>query len=257
MSILEKLTENIYRIKIPFDNIYTSVFIIKKDDFLILADTATTKSDVTDYIIPAIEDMGGNLKYVILSHTHGDHAGGYRYIKELYPEVKVILFDKAYADNKQYTDYIIPYDGQIISDCIKIYNFKGHSKDSLGLLDTRTNTLLTFDSFQLFGVGRYGTGLWDVNEYLKSVMRAKELMTDMVIAAHEFYPHGAIINGKKSVVEFFDGCTECIDIYREFLYNNQDKNPDDLAELYNNTYRERPTVSTNLFALITKYSSQN
>lgn len=257
MNIAEKLTENIYRIKIPFDNIYTSVFIIKTEDFLILADTATTKEDVTDYIIPAIQEMGGNLRYVILSHTHGDHAGGYKHIKEIYPEVKVILYDENYAINKGFTDYIIPEDEEIFFDCIKVFNFKGHSKDSLGLLDTRTNTLLTFDSFQLFGVGRYGTGLWDVNEYLESVKRAKELMTDMVIAAHEFYPYGAVINGKKGAIKFFDGCTDCIDIYREFMCNNQDKNPDELAELYNNTYPERPTVSTNLFSLITKYSSQN
>ena len=250
MNIAEKLTENIYRIKVPFDNIYTSVFIIKKDDFLILADTATTKSDVMDYIIPAIEDMGGNLKYVILSHNHGDHAGGYKHLKEIYPEIKVILFDKDYAANKGFDHCIIPDDGEEFFDCIKVFNFKGHSKDSLGLFDTRTNTLLTFDSFQLYGVGRYGTGLWDIDEYFSSVKRAKCLDINTLIAAHEYYPLGSLICGKDNIDKFFDECISCIYTYRDFFCNNNQKEPKELASLYNKTYPERPTVSEHLFDLI-------
>lgn len=249
MNIAEKLTENIYRIKIPFDNIYTSVFIIKVEDFLILADTATTKDDVTEYIVPEIEKSGGNLKYVILSHNHGDHLGGYKYIKEIYPKVKVILFDENYAINKGFTDYIIPKDEEVFFDCIKLYNFKGHSKDSLGLLDTRQNTLLTFDSFQLMGVGRYGGGITNIKEYFESLNRAKNIGVNILIPSHEYYPMGSFIEGEDTG-KFFDECKNCVYMYKDFL----DKNPlldcEQLAALYNNTYPERPKVNKNIFELI-------
>jgi len=249
MNIAEKLTENIYRIKVPFDNIYTSVFIIKKDDFLILADTATTKNDVTDYIVPVIEEMGGNLKYVILSHNHGDHAGGYKHIKEIYPEVKVILFDDNYAVNKGFSDYIIPKDEEVFFDCIKVFNFKGHSRDSLGLLDTRTDTLLTFDCFQLMGVGRYGGGISDIKEYFRSINRAKSITPATIVTAHEYYPMGSLIK-REDANKFFDKCRDCVYMYKEFADENPLLDCDDLAALYNKTYPERPVINKNLFDLI-------
>ncbi len=253
MILSEKITENIFRIKVPFDNVYTSVFIIKVNDFLVLADTATTEIDVKEYIIPAIEEAGGNLKYMILSHNHGDHAGGCRYLKEIYPDAKVILFDENYAINKEFNDYIIPKDEEVFFDCIKVFNFKGHSKDSLGLLDLRTDTLLTFDSFQLMGVGKYGTGLWDIKEYFSSLDRAKQLRINTLTASHDYYPMGSVITGE-NIDKFFDECRNCIYMYKDFLDKNPLLDSKELADFYNETFPERPTISKILFELIKETS---
>ncbi len=69
----------IYRLKIPFDQIYTSVFLIETPNGAALVDCATTSEDVDDRIVPALKEMNyelSDLKMLILTHKHGDHAGG-------------------------------------------------------------------------------------------------------------------------------------------------------------------------------------
>ena len=76
---IRKISDNIFRLTIPFMDIYTSVFLIKTPKGAVLFDTATYDSDVTDYIIPFLNDSGVSreeLKYVFVSHNHGDHSGG-------------------------------------------------------------------------------------------------------------------------------------------------------------------------------------
>ena len=51
----EQETDNIYRLKVPFDQIYTSVFLLRLEGTTVLVDCATTPSDVTDVILPALD----------------------------------------------------------------------------------------------------------------------------------------------------------------------------------------------------------
>ena len=69
----------IYRLKVPFENIYTSVFLIKAEDGDILVDCATTDQDVDEHIAPALQQLGTDIskvKKIVITHKHGDHAGG-------------------------------------------------------------------------------------------------------------------------------------------------------------------------------------
>lgn len=70
----------IYRLRVPFDNEeYTSVFLIKKAEGNVLIDCATTAEDVDGYILPALEKAGialTEIRYLVLTHQHSDHAGG-------------------------------------------------------------------------------------------------------------------------------------------------------------------------------------
>lgn len=50
--------KGIYRLKVPFDDLYTSVFLVVTPQRLILVDCATTADDVELCIIPALEQMG-------------------------------------------------------------------------------------------------------------------------------------------------------------------------------------------------------
>ena len=79
MSRFCKQTDGIYRLKIPFDTVYTSVFLIETDKDDILVDCASNARDVDEFIVPALENMGkkmADIKAIVLTHRHGDHAGG-------------------------------------------------------------------------------------------------------------------------------------------------------------------------------------
>ena len=74
-----KDSERIYRLRVPFMSVYTSVFLAVAQGEVFLVDCATTESDVRDIIVPALERLGYSLPDVsalVLTHPHSDHAGG-------------------------------------------------------------------------------------------------------------------------------------------------------------------------------------
>ena len=65
----------IYRLRVPFEAIYTSVFLIRLSTGPILVDCATTDTDVDTVILPALEEIGVSLSEIdgiVLTHRHGD-----------------------------------------------------------------------------------------------------------------------------------------------------------------------------------------
>ena len=94
-----KEVSDIFRLKIPFDDIYTSVFLIKSSEGPILVDCATTAEDVDEYIIPALRLMGyapSDIRCLVLTHSHSDHAGGLPRLLELTPNIEIIRRAKKY-----------------------------------------------------------------------------------------------------------------------------------------------------------------
>ena len=58
MNEFYKETDGIYRLRVPFDRIYTSVFLIVSPSGTALVDCATTDEDVNGYIVPALKKNG-------------------------------------------------------------------------------------------------------------------------------------------------------------------------------------------------------
>ena len=72
MENLFKINENIYRLTVPFFDVYTTVYFVETDEGILVFDTATYDSDVEDYILPAIDYVGidkEQIKYVFISHN--------------------------------------------------------------------------------------------------------------------------------------------------------------------------------------------
>jgi len=167
--------ENIYRLKIPFENLYTSVFLIKLKGDFILVDCGTYLSDVDEYIIPALNLIKVRLediRYLILTHKHSDHAGGLKRILEKIPTLKAIdkVADLSFGD-------------------IIIYDLKGHTSDSIGVLDKRTGTLISGDGLQGLGVGKYRLLIENREEYLKSIDKIKkDKRIKNILFSHAYEP---------------------------------------------------------------------
>ena len=74
MNKFYNVTDSIYRLKVPFEAIYTSVFLIKSPSGAILVDCATTSEDVDQCIVPALVEMGyelSDIETLVLTHNHG------------------------------------------------------------------------------------------------------------------------------------------------------------------------------------------
>ena len=166
--------KDIYRLKVPFENIYTSVFLIRSPSGVILVDSATTAEDVDEYILPALKKTKTSFSDVttlILTHAHGDHAGGLSRLTSLIPSVEVIR------------------DVRELFDGICTYPMAGHTYNCIGVLDTRTNTLISGDGLQGAGVDKYRCYTESPKAYLETVKRIQnDKRIENLLFSHSYEP---------------------------------------------------------------------
>ena len=189
--------EGIYRLKVPFETVYTSVFLVETYSGAVLVDCATTAEDVDEVILPALRNMGHellNIDAVVLTHHHGDHAGGIKRILTHAPKIKVIT--KV---------------GNIGED-IFVYPMAGHTEDSVGVFDRRTGTLISGDGLQGAGVGKYRCSVKNKNAYLETVDRIKkDQRIENILFSHAYepwYKDGAF--GRETVDKCLSDCLEYV-----------------------------------------------
>ena len=196
MEFLKEIGD-IYRLKVPFDGeVYTSVFLIKRANGNILIDCATTQEDVDGYIIPALQKAElslADIRYLVLTHQHSDHAGGRRHIVSVEKGIKVI----ENADEK-------------LLNGLTMYAMKGHTLDSIGVFDEATGTLVAGDGLQGYGVGKYRCTLESREEYITTIEKIKsnpKIQNLLFSHAYEpWYKDGAF--GREEVEKCLQDCME-------------------------------------------------
>ncbi len=243
MASFEKLLDGIYRLKVPFESLYTSVFLIETKEEAILFDFATTVFDAENIIIPALRELGKSPNFLVASHTHGDHIGGLERLHKEFPKASVLMYDEAYAKEHKEIEILTLQNGQYIIPGIKAINIPGHSNSCCVLLDERTNTLLTGDAVQLFGIDRFGLGISDINKYISSIDILRKLGAENLVASHEFAPLGALSYGKKATEDYLDCALDCLKKAQVFVLDRIKKgyNKEEILREYNN--QGLPTIS--------------
>ena len=167
-------TPGIYRLTVPFESVYTSVFLITTPNAAFLVDCATTAYDVDTYIVPALEKIGFSLTSItalVLTHRHDDHAGGCERILQYAPNIDVVTEVRSLADG------------------VSTYPMAGHTEDCIGVLDERCHTLISGDGLQGAGVDVYRCSLRDKNAYAQTLERIKnDKRIENILFSHAYEP---------------------------------------------------------------------
>ena len=83
-----------------FDNLYyvgfeqIGTWTLRTSDGLILFDTLNNPMEAETVLEPGLRKLGLNpaeIKYIVLSHGHGDHYGGATYFQQKYPNARVMM----------------------------------------------------------------------------------------------------------------------------------------------------------------------
>lgn len=203
----DKLAQGIFRIKVPFDDIFTTVYVYVCDEGVALIDSATYSADADKYIVPALNELGiENVKYLLLTHNHDDHMGGIYRLKEIFSDARIFATFKT-----ELSDSHILTDGQTIIGNLQAIYLPGHTDNSVGYFDLKTKTLMSGDCLQLAGIGKYRGGIAYPEQYINSCNKLKNMDIRRIVAAHEYDPLGSIAEGEKTVKEYLDKCIEiCI-----------------------------------------------
>ena len=197
MNEFYKEKDRIYRLRVPFAAIYTSVFLIESEEGDVLLDCATTADDVDNRIIPALECLGkriDGIKYIVISHNHKDHAGGLTRILERAPNMEVIREVKA------------------ISSSVSTYPLAGHTEDLIGIFDKRSRTLISADGLQGAGVDRYRCYTQNPTSYIATLERIKnDEMIENILLSHAYEPWNKdSIIGRENVIQCLIDCSKYV-----------------------------------------------
>ena len=197
MNIIAKESQDIIRLRVPFEELYTSVFLVRAEGGLMLVDCATTAEDVDEYIVPSILKLGYRLsevRTIVITHHHSDHDGGLERILELVPNIRVI-------------------DGiSELAPMIKAVPLPGHTTHCIGLLDERCGTLISGDGLQGAGVGKYRCLVQDKAMYLDTLRRLKsDERIKKILFSHAYEPwYKDSACGREEILYALDECAKYI-----------------------------------------------
>ena len=196
MIKFERINEYIMRLKVPFENIYTAVFLVKTTDGYMLIDAAAGQRDVEEIILPALRECVDtcDIKYLFCTHLHGDHGGGIRFLLPHLENAKVSAVGSRAIELYGEDNVRLVRDGDELLGLLAVH-LPGHSHDACAIFDARTGTLISGDAVQLYGITRYGCGVGMPGEYKKSLLRLLEMPIETLVASHEYYPLGSIAKG--------------------------------------------------------------
>lgn len=249
-----QLTPDITAIRVPFLDIFTTVFLVKTEAGNLLFDTATYPTDITEIILPALAELGVGieaLSAVLISHPHRDHMGGLEELLTLAPDITVIAGSNAPQKTHTIKNLIIGRDGDSILDSLQIVAIPGHTTDAIALLDTRTGTLLSGDGLQLFGI--FGSGYWGANisfpkAHLAALERIAALPITAIYPAHDYHPVGDAYIGKDAIGRALDACREPLFAIRDMILASPDQSDEELSALYRK--QALPKVGSHIFAAV-------
>lgn len=206
---LYQIDENIYKLDMPPIN---SLFLIRNCDDWYFIDAGKSPLDIQRYVISAAQELQFsfcNVKGILLTHSHWDHTDGLPYLLTLCPNVTVYTNSNsipALADSS----YKLVKNGYLIDDLFHVVSIVGHSDDSIGFIDTRTNTLFSGDAIQLYGISTCGMFIfYGIDNYLSSLQSLLTMPIDRIIASHPYVPNGAFAIGTRQAKQHIQDSIDC------------------------------------------------
>ena len=233
MNSFEHITGEIYRLKVPFYSVYTSVFVIVSGASTVIFDSGSNETDVTGIILPALKNSGFVPSHIAISHHHDDHSGGVSALAKAFPSAVIYAFGDELGEIYSDIYYHRFSDGDEICDGVEFLNLKGHTSDCGAIFDKRSKTLLSVDCFQLCGINKYGCGVILGADYLKSIDRILKTDVENIIASHEYVPLGAAAFGRENTEKYLTECRNYFEKIGIFVREHKNKKLEEIVTLYN------------------------
>ncbi len=253
----QRINKDIHRLTIPYKDIYTTIYTVHTDQGVLLFDSGSYDEDIENYVVPFLEELGITpqmLKCVFISHNHADHAGGLASLIKIYPETRIFSLSEPLLEKFSDCSVYNPKDRDIILEVLKVVTIPGHTMDSSAILDTRTKTLISGDSLQLYG--NYGSGKWGANisfpsKHIEAIDKLRSMDIQCILTAHDYHPCGHIYVGKDEVARSLDCCIEPLRRVEYLILQHPDLNDEQICGIYNSS-ENLPTLGEHVVSAIRK-----
>lgn len=245
--LLYKFGENIYKLEVPFFNIYTAVYIVKNGKNAFIIDCADSTLDAQNYILPTLKEIGVEnewVKGIFLTHGHGDHIGGLPLILKECKNAKIYGFARPNIEFPEDRFYSV-CDGEIIEENIKVLLLEGHDKQNGGYIYLPSKTLFSGDSIELYGLNAYGLLVRHPKLYLESILKLKKEKINHIFASHKFVPLGSDAIGKRASKRYIKCAKKCLMDMIDFVEEKGKIGITDTKELQSLFIKERGKIYKN------------
>lgn len=264
MENLNKINDSLYRLTLPYKDIFTTIYFMRCPEGDIMFDAASFPEDLEEHILPAIAELGiteKSLKYIFISHPHKDHAGCLMPVLEKFPKATVITGSLTWKEKLEAAGYQVatPKNGDVFLSHYKVVSIPGHTSDSAALLDTRNGTCVTGDSLQCFGI--FGSGTWACNitlpaEHLQALSFLPFDEINEIYAAHDYHPYGYFAKGSENVKKYVEACVEPLMMIRTLIEENPDLSDEEITDLFN-APQNLPTLAKKVVSAMRNAMSDN
>ena len=239
MKDLTQINDNIFRLTVPYKDIFTTVYVVKTAGGVLLFDAASFDNDAQDYILPMLAQLGiapAEVKYVFISHNHTDHAGGLKGLLPHLPHTVIVSRSPALAETWADRTVLAPEAGHVLLDVLEVVPIPGHTQDCSAVLDRRTNTMITGDCLQLFGI--FGSGNWCANislptQYKQAVEMVRGMQVDEILTAHDYHPYGYHYVGRQAICDALDACLAPLQQVKELILAHPELDDEQIRDLFN------------------------
>ncbi len=175
-------------------DIYTNTYLIKDEASgeLAVVDPAVS----SDFLVEAIKEWGGDLKYILLTHGHFDHIGGVAFLKDLFnplvcvsknevefiktPSLNGSAWHNMHIDSFQIDKALIDEDEFYLGDTkIKFITTPGHTAGSgCYIID---DCIFSGDTLFCQSIGRTDFPTSNPNDMMRSLKKLAEIDGDYTV----------------------------------------------------------------------------
>lgn len=236
---MERINEHICRMTCKYKTIFTTVWTLRIPEGVVLIDAASYDHDAMENVLPFLAFAGvkkEEVKYVFITHNHTDHAGGLKGLLQALPGVTVVSRSEKLAETYPEIPCLRLEDGEMLTEDLQVITIPGHTPDCAAVLDRRTNTLLSGDCLQLYGI--VGNEDWACNirmtaEYFEAVEKVRAIKVSRLLMAHDYYPSGYRADGEEAVEKALDDCLEPLRIIGRLIRENPELDDEAIREKFN------------------------
>ncbi len=171
------------------DGLCSNIYVIGRKE-ITLVDTGV--GNRMNPIFPQLKELGfkpSDIKQVIITHTHHDHASGmFRILEEVTPKIIVHEDDTRYVKDAFGEALVMVKDGDTIETelwPLKVYHTPGHTPGGMCLHNEEHKILISGDTVFPDGYyGRYDGESGSLELMIESLKRLSELDSEVMLPGH-------------------------------------------------------------------------